>query len=454
MAEPDMVLISELMEEMSRNPPAVAARKLLAEHYIAVGWLDTALDLVSELKTLTPGDSDIARLAETLERKPQLPAKESPVVPRKSSARYSKPQTRRPANQPSPQLNGDLTAARKDLTEGYTALRLKATNILANLKRLSALQNKSKVSLPSKDTSRIEAILEGRGTEAKQTVAPGSLRQLARTIMSNPTKATDLVIADLEDIMYWTRKPNGVPSGADDDTIRDALVKRVRALEPNLPDNLKIHGELGLMHLIHENIDKTYANDETMLGDAVKDIPREDFYVTEDNYAWDLNELVQAIQVNGGVMRNPLSRDMFTPKDVRGILMHPKGKSLAALQLQQHEMAKGVRLATIDEMEKLAAVLLDDQSSDQLPSRFATDHFLAYIATLPELEQKAIDGLRCPAKDSHTGTSYDFSIGEAVRDAKGNRVCFHKTGDFIQQAAKYLRNNQGVAPDSDDCLLM
>lgn len=75
---------------------------------------------------------------------------------------------------------------------------------------------------------------------------------------------------------------------------------------------------------------------------------------------------------------------------------------------------------------------------------------------MPDLEQKAIAGLKCPAKDSHTGQSYDWSIGEAVKDAKGNLVCFHKTGDFIQQAAAHLRKNRGVAPDTDEnnCSLM
>lgn len=76
------------------------------------------------------------------------------------------------------------------------------------------------------------------------------------------------------------------------------------------------------------------------------------------------------------------------------------------------------------------------------------------IPAVPELEQKAIDGLKCPAKDSHTGQAYDSSIGEAVRDAKGNRVCFHKTGDFIGQAAAHLRQQKGVAPDADKCGVM
>jgi hypothetical protein len=92
-------------------------------------------------------------------------------------------------------------------------------------------------------------------------------------------------------------------------------------------------------------------------------------------------ELVQAIQANGGVLRNPLSRDMFTPKDVKGILLHPAGRALAALRVEQHEMSKGVRSETISQMEKLSTILLADQTSDTLPSRKAVDEFLLYIAT-------------------------------------------------------------------------
>lgn len=72
---------------------------------------------------------------------------------------------------------------------------------------------------------------------------------------------------------------------------------------------------------------------------------------------------------------------MFTPKDVKGILLHPLGKSLAALAVKQNEMSKGVRAETISQMDKLAQVLLEDQSSDTLPSRKAVDGFLAYVAT-------------------------------------------------------------------------
>lgn len=64
---------------------------------------------------------------------------------------------------------------------------------------------------------------------------------------------------------------------------------------------------------------------------------------------------------------------------------------------------------------------------------------MAYMATLPMAEQTALDKLRVPATDSHTGQKFDTSIGESVRDAQGNRICFHKTGDLLRQAVVHLR---------------
>jgi hypothetical protein len=71
-----------------------------------------------------------------------------------------------------------------------------------------------------------------------------------------------------------------------------------------------------------------------MLGDEVSDIPRANFYVTEDNYAWDMDELAQAITANEGIMRNPLSKEIFTSKDIKGILLHPLGQGLGALAVK------------------------------------------------------------------------------------------------------------------------
>ncbi|XPS67896.1 hypothetical protein M3J09_000190 [Ascochyta lentis] len=468
--DPDMVLIGELMEEISRHPPAISARKLLVEHYISVGWLEAAIDDAKELKNLAPGDSDVTKFLQILQKKPEPPMLEKKSLPPKSTSSISRTAERLEWDSKSGRykkatvpglveeqqqvstvvMDDDLETARQDLVTGYRALRATADFILADLLHLQALQKKANI-LPLKQTAKIQRIVNGQAETWAQLSTP---RTTARAMRNSPQDATSIAIADMEDAMRWHKTLPSHPSGANNDTIRDALVKRKAALEIALPDDLKVHCEVAIMHMEHEYLERNYVNTETMYGDEVKDIPRSNFYVTEDNYAWDLDELVAAIKAGSGVLRNPLSKQMFTPKDVKGIYMHPLAKPLAALAVEQKEMSKGVRPETITCMEKLSNTLLEDQSADTMPSRHAVDEFLAYVATLPELEQNAIHGLKCPAKDSHTGQAYDSSIGEAVRDAKGNRVCFHKTGDFIGQAAAYLRQSQGVAPDADKCSVM
>lgn len=392
--DPDMALIGELMEEMSRHPPAIGARKLLVEHYISIGWLEAAMDNAKELKSLAPRDVEVKKFMQILEKQPEPPApeKKKTVVGTAEQLEWD-PKTAQYKNKTAPkpkkkkheapmvELNGNLNTARQDLTTGYQTLRAKATYILADLLNLKVLQKKA--GIPQSDrTNKIQAIAEGKGgRSAAKAVLLGSARSVARTIRERPKEAINLAITDLEDTMKWIRASHGKPSGASTDTVRDALVKRKDALESALPDNLKSYCETAFMHVEHEHLERNYANTETMLGDEVKDIPRANFYVTEDNYAWDMEELVQAITVAKGVMRNPLSREMFTPKDVKGICMHPLGKGLAALAVEQHELSKGVRLRTIEEMEKLSKILLEDQTSDTLPSRRAVDEFLAYVAT-------------------------------------------------------------------------
>ena len=175
-----------------------------------------------------------------------------------------------------------------------------------------------------------------------------------------------------------------------------------------------------------------------MYGDPVSDIPREEFWNSEDGYAWDMSELVQAIKANKGAFQNPLTRENFTATDVEAIVRHPTGKQLAAIQVEQDRLVKGVRQETVNRLRSMATVLLSDDSANTLPSHNAVDDFLAYVATLPANEKEAIDKLRVPAVDSHTGQPFNDTIGDAVRDAKGNRLCFHKAGDLLRQAADFL----------------
>jgi hypothetical protein len=393
--DPDMVLIGELMEEMSRRPPAIAARKLLIEHYIAVGWIEAALDNTKELKALSWSDPDVVRFLQVLEKKPEPPSPEKIVLPpapkyfagRKTNdglvwdaktGQYKKETASKPKNEKIPQnvianVEDDLDAAQQDLITGYRALRARANFVLRDLMHLQALQKKESI-VPSRNTARIQKIVNGQADAPTQLRTP---RSTARSMRDNPKAAADLAIADLEEAVEWYKR---LP-GTDTDKVRDAIVKRKAALEVALPDELKFFCGVALMHLEHEQLGRNYTNTETMYGDAVKDIPRSNFYVTEDNYAWDMDELVAAIKAGSGVLRNPLSKQMFTPTDVKGIYSHRLATPLAALAVEQREMSKGIRPETISRMEKLSSVLLEDQSADTLPSRHAVDEFLAYVAT-------------------------------------------------------------------------
>lgn len=301
---PDMALIGELMEDISRNPPAIAARKLLVEHYAAVGWLDAALDDAKELKRLAPADSDVSKMLLLLEKKPEPPAYVAKVPVVISTApvtevrewdvrtgRYKKksvPKSRKPSEATPAVSEVDLETGRKDLTQGYQLLRVRAKHVLADLLNLQALQKKA--GLPqSRNTTRIEAIVQERKDNSPTKFGPpDSARSVARLVRDHPKTAIHLLVEDLEHTMNWIRAPHGKTSNADNDAVRDALVKRKNILRDALPDEQKIYCDHALMHMEHEHLERNYVNTETMLGDEVKDIPREDFYVTEDNYAWSM----------------------------------------------------------------------------------------------------------------------------------------------------------------------
>jgi hypothetical protein len=370
--EPDMVLIGELLENISRNSPAIQARKLLTEHYITIGWLDAATENAQELKKLAPTDPDVTQFIVVLSKKSEPPpTPPTPTIKKKPTTTVRQLKAKKNTQAPV-QLSGNLDSSRQELTQGYDKLRQKAKYMLVDLLHLQALQKKNGLQT-SKNTPRIQAIVDGRDAGVAQA-GPANARSVARQIQENPGKAVEIAITDLEGMLKRVED-------CEEDVKRSHLVKRMRAVEAALPDDNKSAPEVAFMHVEHEYLDRNYVNDETMLGDLIGDIPRENFLVTEDNYAWDMEELAQAITANGGIMRNPLSKQMFTPKDIRGIVSHTHGKGLAALQVAQHEMSKGVRERTIVEMEKLATLLLADQSADTLPSRHAVDEFLAYVAT-------------------------------------------------------------------------
>lgn len=172
----------------------------------------------------------------------------------------------------------------------------------------------------------------------------------------------------------------------DKDHLRDDSFRRLSALKTSLPSRLQPQCDLAWVHIERVHFTKSYANDTTMLLlEPLSTIPRETFFVTEDNWAWDLAELAQAITAQGGIMRNPMTGEMFTPNDIRGILAHPQGKHLAAIHVAQEKMFQGVRQETINRMEALAEIMEGEQGNMWKDSWEEIMGFQAYIATRKSL---------------------------------------------------------------------
>ncbi|KAJ4318362.1 hypothetical protein N0V84_006871 [Fusarium piperis] len=329
------------------------------------------------------------------------------------------------------------TSKNTDIVREYQQLMLEAEHLkheISGIMQLSGLQG---IKECQEALTNLEHINRGEISKAIHSLHPVSARESARNITANRNKAQELLVQDFEAVIAWASS-HETPFSLE--SIRDRLVKRRTILDAALPEDMARYTIDALALVERKHLKKKYINSETMLGDKVDDIAAENFFVSEDNYAWDMEELAQALAVNDGVMRNPLSMEMFTEDDIRSILSHPLGVRLKPIQLAQSQLKQGVRPETIRRVEALGNILLADQTENAAPSRSATDEFLAYMATLPDNEQKTIDSLKIPARDRLNGQSYDYTIGQSVKDAKSNLTCFHKVGDFLSQAAQSLKN--------------
>ncbi|WPV22958.1 hypothetical protein CLAFUW4_14679 [Fulvia fulva] len=425
----DYNIINELLEAVERNPNSGEARCVLAEQYDAWGWKDAAGDFMEEILGLQPEDST-AREWLAANGRLQECASTASTASTAVQATESNDDIARKFLSP-----GGL----RELGNGYKLLLSDAQGLLSELQAFQDMCG------PETDIAGqiadVRAIAEGRLTSAVKARAPPAVRTVAQGIKQSPApQRVDNVCNDLEANVRWIRNQ---ASGKQSDQIRETVRKRAEAIKAALAPELHHFVDDAWMHVEHEILGRKYQNGgQTMLGDLVIAIPRTDFYCSGDGYAWDMAELASAIKANGGVMRNPLSKQLFSADDVRSIIRHPLGKGLAALQLKQKELTSGVRKSTISKLNEMAAVLLGDQTLDAAASREAVEGFLTYTATLPQAEQNALKDLRVPAKDSHTEQPFDVTIGDAVEDAKANRQCFHKTGDLLSQAARFLASQK------------
>jgi hypothetical protein len=317
-----------------------------------------------------------------------------------------------------------MTAEETNLVDGYRDL-LERANLLGM--EISSVLAHYDLALPGHDdaVAKLACIAKGNVTNALGAEQNKSARQLAKELKAaDPSLHRELIVQDFEATAMWLKSRND--SNATPDLLRQRILQRKQVLDALLPQSTESLTAAALAHVERQFVQRRYNNDETILGDAIADIPAANFFVSEDNYAFDMEELAQCLAANSGVLRNPYSREMFSAADVRAILAHPLGAPLGRLAQGQEQMKQGVRSETIKWVGRLGKILLEDQSLDLAPSRPAMDEFLAYVALLPAAEQKTIEELRIPAKDSLNGQKFDSTIGQAVQDAKANMTCVHK----------------------------
>ncbi|KAM5359499.1 hypothetical protein ACJZ2D_014434 [Fusarium nematophilum] len=418
-------IIDVLYDMLDQQPANVYLHERIIEAWEARNEQDTARVVASRLLQLDPRNAVALRCLQPRQETNSAPSGSSSRPPRRGQAQPQNTTT--PGN----------TKKDADLLGGYGQLILEAEHLsheIHGVLRLSGLQATEECQQAMADLGHIS---RGEIGKAVQSLQPVSAREAARTIAANLCKPQELLVEDFETVVTWASSQQ-TPLSLE--AIRGRLVKRRALLEAALPESMARHMADAFALVERKHLKKKYVNSDTMLGDKIEEIPAENFFVSEDNYAWDMVELVQALAVNDGVMRNPLSKDMFTEADIRNILSHPLGARLKPIQLAQSQLKQGVRSGTIRWVEALGKILLADQTEDAAPSRSAIDEFLAYIATLPDNEQKTIDSLKIPANDRLNGRPYDYTIGQSVKDAKSNLTCFHKVGDFLSQAAQNLRH--------------
>jgi len=326
--EMDLTLLAELYEEIETNPPALQARKLLIQQCMQAGWDGAARDAIQDLLSLSPFDDEVHEWSDILSA--QSSTQQYPSHPHATTPSF-----------PQPFVPKNIEEEQLELYRGYEALRARAAKLLRETCLVrdlaSQLEDPKKETRDDKNNSiwnafgfgslfssdkkketpaqlrleanvqNLKALADGKISSIVRVRQPGSAQAVVRAMESNPERALDIAVGDLEDVARWLRSSNS-QSMLDNDGVREALVKRVGMLSSTLSEDRKKYATMALMHVEHEILQRNYVVDETMLGDKVSDIPRSRFFVTEDGYPWDMEELAQAIASNGGVMRNPLSR--------------------------------------------------------------------------------------------------------------------------------------------------
>ena len=262
-------------------------------------------------------------------------------------------------------------------------------------------------------------------------------QQAADTIVKYPGFGLDFVITRF--VFELPSRRRREPK-LTDDGLRSVYVALANTLTELLPSQYSWLPSEALMHFVHENLNPTYANSKTMKSKKpVSSIPRDRFFASEDNYAWDMAELVAALNSNPAAsLCNPLSHSPFTQADVTAIVKHPLGRNLGATQVCQIKFKCGARRKAVDRLNRLSRIMLTAEDSMEAGQE-AIDDLSACMATLPKPDTDALGGLSVSAGGRRIGWGYGWNVGEMLWDAKANKVRGNRAGDFLNQIVMYSR---------------
>jgi hypothetical protein len=375
--EANLDLLNTLWTTIENDPTCLQARKLLVEQLTRCGWKDAALDAAKEALKIDPKDQDMLLIVVNNQNNPQIHTQPKALAQR-ISPKANKKRVSRGNNQsiPAPTSNEERAKLEKELTDALNELPKLAVQLKKDMEILveyrASQSSLYTINVYPDHADQIELLhnLTLGNTKNLGSQTFPSARAAARVISgaSSIDEALEFGILDLEDAYARILSQS---QNVNNDDIRDKLAKRCQVITTSLTSRFLGIPKLALMHIEREKLGRNYHNSSSMLGDEISEIPRQEFWVCEGGYAWSMEELSMAISSNGGVMRNPLSREMFSTADIAEIISHPRGAKLQAMAVAQSQMSKGVRPSTITELDKLAQIFLADMSEDQKPSRKA-----------------------------------------------------------------------------------
>ncbi|KAH8706943.1 hypothetical protein GQ44DRAFT_763799, partial [Phaeosphaeriaceae sp. PMI808] len=271
-------LIGELWETIIQNPPAIPARMVLMQHYMAIGWISEATHMAQELLRLFPECIEAQQLLASI---PMAPSK----TPGAATNKKTMPQE---TARRMPQTKVERTEMEQKFVSDVAEIRAKAKDLLADTEAMrqkaSIDDNDDEMSVWDEQVIKLRAIVDGNIALALDSGAPPSARAVAELMETQPEDAVDIAADDLAQAAHWCQRLNSHASGSDADGVREFLLQRVGTIKATLSVSLQSAPATALMHIEHERLGKKYANHETMYGDAVVDIPRARFWASQDNY--------------------------------------------------------------------------------------------------------------------------------------------------------------------------